>query len=140
MSQAITLTIELPDGFDVKIHRAEEAGPGVAVDPDAVERYFRHYLSDNGRRLFKAAAKVQLTRGPGFTFDDVAAELGEGYSTTLSLHRTTGRSAKRWREDAGVDGPIYLNDLSYDWVAEVDGMRTRYEMPEAIAEVVAGLQ
>jgi hypothetical protein len=140
--QTITLTINVPDGTDVMIDQAKNfrSSPASNADPQAIERHFCRYLSSNGRRLFGAVARVQQSRGSGFTFDDVANELSESYSTTLSFHRTTGRAARRWKDETKDDAPIWLEDLTYDWVPEVDGMRTRYEMPSEIAKVVAGLE
>ena len=136
----VTITINIPEGAEINISGASDpSGADDALDGRAVKRYFSIYLSDNGRRLFRAVAKVQLTDGPGFTFDDVAKQLGESYGTTLSLHRTTGRAARKWHDDTGSEAPIGLADLSYEWVPEVDGMRTRYEMREDLAEIIAQL-
>lgn len=137
MSQ-VTITINIPEGAEINISGAADlSGSDDALDRRAITRYFSVYLSDNGRRLFRAVAKVQLTDGPGFTFDDVAKQLGESYGTTLSLHRTSGRAARKWHDDTGSKAPIGLAVLSYEWVPEVEGMRTRYEMRKDLADIIA---
>ncbi len=108
-------------------------------DPEEVERYFRHYLSDNGRKLYAAAARIEQHRGPGYTLSDIAANLSLEYGSALSIHRTSGRSARRWKAETGTEAPIQLVWIGYDWVDEEQGMRTRYQLPPGVTEVIARL-
>jgi hypothetical protein len=56
------------------------------------------------------------------------------YSSAQSIHRTTGRTAKRWNRDTGMAAPpIRLDDLGYDWEPERDGFRTHYCLPDGVA-------
>jgi hypothetical protein len=134
----IEITINVPDGTDVRIAGLEELLPREIDDgEEAIRRYFRDYLSNNGRKVFGAAARIEDFRGrPGFTLDDLAANLSVTYDTVKSWHRTTGRAAKRWRRETGVQEPIRFDWMDYDDVEEVGGSRTFYRLPDLVAEVV----
>lgn len=141
----ITIRIEAPEGFAIT---ADEA-PDETLSPEAgtvhtkslpggVEDYFRNYLSDNGRELYRAAAGVEQDSGPGYTLDDVAERMGREYGSAQSIHRTTGRSARRWKDDTGTEAPIRLDWIEYEWDESQGGMRTSYRLPKGVAEQVAG--
>lgn len=133
----MTLLIEIPDGAQVTV---DTTGPALSTEPSdaaaSVERYWRDYLSDNGRNFYGAVAAVEGSNGPGFTLNQVADEMGVSHSSALSIHRTTGRPAKRWRADTGTEAPIHLIDLEYTWFPEHNGMRTTYRLPDGIAEAI----
>lgn len=70
-----------------------------------VATYWSEYLGKNGRALYGAAAKVELSDGPGYTLKGIADAMGVSYESAQSIHRTTGRTAKavgrtRRRRDA----------------------------------------
>lgn len=111
----------------------------VSTDDPPLDVYWRDYLSDNGRRLYRAAANIELYRGPGFTFDDIAEALSVTYESARSFHRTSGRSAKRWRDDTGTEEPIRLDWDEYRSDDERGGMRTVYHLPPGVAESVQRL-
>lgn len=129
----------VPDGTTVTVAGIEgaeviEQAPAEEVDP--VRRYFNEYLSDNGRKVFAAAARTEDIHGPGFTLEDIAANLSVSNETVRSWHRTAGRSAKRWRRETGTREPIRLESLDYDWDARHQGFRTTYRLPERVAEEI----
>src|SRR5947209_7627643 len=95
----ITLTIDLPDGSDVRVDTEQSGTDAVASapDPKQVEEYW-HYLSDNGRRLYRAAAVLERHQGP-FTLSELAQAMSITRGSVQSYHRTSGRSARKWRED-----------------------------------------
>lgn len=133
----ITIHIDAPEGCEITVvqdkqQRAEAPTP----DEDAVETYWRDYLSDNGRRLYGAAADFELANGIGYTLSHIGQRMGKSYESARSYHRTSGRSARRWRDDGGGDAPIVLVDMGYSWDPEFDGMRTSYRLPEGVAEKI----
>jgi hypothetical protein len=133
----ITITLDVPEGTTATVAGGAQAAPqsnGTARDP--AERYFREYLSDNGRWLYAAAAKLERKSGVGYTLEDVAGEMGVPYKSAQSIHRTTGRAAKRWRKETGTDTPILLEDLDYDWDEQKHGRRTTYRLPEGLAAAI----
>jgi hypothetical protein len=135
MPKTIRITIEVPDGATVSVTTADADD-----DQTWVATYWCDYLSANGRRLYEAAAEVELTQGPGFTLDQVADQMGDtSYATAQSIHRTTGRTAKRWWNDTGEEAPIQLVAVGYDWSDERAGMRTTYRLPEGVANEIATL-
>jgi hypothetical protein len=102
--------------------------------------YFTKYLSDNGRKVFGAAARIKDFQGrPSFTFEDLASNLSVTYETVKSWHRTSGRSAKRWKRETGAQEPIRFDWIAYDDVAPGGGERTMYRLPEDVAEVIRDL-
>lgn len=85
--------------------------------------YWSDYLSDNGRQLYRAAAVLERHQGP-FTLSELAGAMSITYGSVQSYHRTSGRSARKWRDDRRVPEPVRLDDLSYTWVADENGIRT----------------
>lgn len=141
----ITIKIEVPDGATVTTEEgpdeslSPEAGtvPSKAV-PDGVKRYWG-YLSGNGRELYGAAAAIERESGPGYTLNDLAERMGRKYGSAQSIHRTTGRSARKWKDDTGTDAPIQLEWMEYEWDESEGGMRTSYGLPEGVADEIAAL-
>ncbi|MGN6557093.1 MAG: hypothetical protein ACTHLH_03675 [Solirubrobacterales bacterium] len=137
----LEIKLNLPEGTTVEISGLE--GHISAASPssnDNVRRYFTDYLSNNGRKVFGAAARIEDFQGrPGFTFEDLAANLSVTYETVKSWHRTSGRSAKRWRQETGTQEPIRLDWIAYDDVAPGGGERTMYRLPEHVASVIRDL-
>ncbi len=78
--------------------------------------------------------------GAGFTLEDIASNLSLEYESVRSLHRTSGRTAKKWREEKGVQEPVRLDELEYPETTDGVGRRTRYRLPVGVADVVVGLQ
>jgi hypothetical protein len=136
-----TLEIKLtvPEGTTVQIVSFD--GNVLAAAPpdqhDSVARYWSDFLSDNARKIYGAAARIESVKGPGYTLEDIAHNLSLDYQSVRSIHRTSGRTAKLWREATGTDEPIRLIDCDYEWRAEHDGMRTTYQLPPGIAEAIA---
>jgi hypothetical protein len=135
------IKLNLPEGTTVEIHGLEGlVSPGSDTSDDKVRRYFTEYLSNNGRKVFGAAARIEDFQGrPGFTLEDLTANLNVTYETVKSWHRTSGRSAKRWRKETGTQEPIRLDWIAYDDVAPGGGERTMYRLPEHVADVIRDL-
>lgn len=108
----------------------------LSSDVPAAARYWSDYLSDNARRLYRAAATVELSRGAGYTLEDIAETLGVDYETARSFHRTSGRSARRWREETATEEPIRLEWDDYRPDEAHGGMRTVYHLPIGVAEAI----
>jgi hypothetical protein len=134
----ITIKINVPDEFEVSVdalpNGKAKAAPSAPVQD--VERYWRDYLSDNGRRLYEAAAEQERSGAPGYTLHDVAKKMGVKYESAKSIHRTTGRSAKRWKRDNGTDVPIRLDCITYEWDAAHNGNRAGYRLPDGVADAI----
>jgi hypothetical protein len=141
MSPTIEIKLTVPEGTTVEIGGLQELGRPGAGDPgSAIHRYFTEYLSENGRTVFAAAAQIENFHGrPGFTFDDLARNLRVPYGTVKSWHRTSGRSAKRWRRETGSPEPIFFEWVDYAEVGPEGGERTMYRLPEQVAEVIRDL-
>jgi len=139
--KVIEIRITVPDDAIVNV-TSNEADALVANPPynDPVARYWRDYLSTSGRKLYAAAARVERHQGPGFTFDDLADNLDVTYKSVQSWHRNSGRTAKRWRSETSSPEPIRFESKGYDWEDEVEGMRSRYELPPGIGEKILELQ
>jgi hypothetical protein len=137
----LELKITVPDGTTVNITGLEGvavATPGAGqTEEDAVERYWRHYLSDNTRKLLAAAARLEDFEGPGFTLEDVAKNLNVDYESARSYKQTLGRPARRWQDDNGTREPIRLQWSDYHPAG--DGMRTVYYLPEGMGETILRL-
>ncbi|MGO9956200.1 MAG: hypothetical protein ACLP50_09520 [Solirubrobacteraceae bacterium] len=129
----VVITIEIPDGASISINAAADDSRS------PVETYWSDYLSDNGRELYAAAGEVQLTKGPDFTLHDLADQMGREYASAQSIHRTTGRTEKRWKQDMGSDAPIQLIATDYTWDEEHQGNRTTYRLPDGVADEIAAL-
>jgi hypothetical protein len=140
MPITLNITITLPEGSSVEITEqpAEASGPEPTL-AEVVANYWDR-LSDNGQRIFAAAARIENHAGPGFTLDDIAENLSITYESAKSMHRTAGRTARKWREDTGTEPPVDLVDMGeYGWKKEHGGDRTSYRLPEGIAEIVSEL-
>lgn len=137
----LEIKLNLPEGTTVEINGLEGLiSPGSDSSDDKIRRYFTEYLSNNGRKVFGAAARIEDFQGrPGLTFEDLAANLSVTYETVKSWHRTSGRSAKRWRQETGTQEPIRLDWIAYDDVAPGGGERTMYRLPEHVAKVIRDL-
>jgi hypothetical protein len=131
------IRIIVPDGTTIKFvgpDGAEIAVVGEAERADAVERYFRDYLSPNARKVYAAASRIELFSGPGYTLQDIASNISQTYEsvrveTVRSQHRTSGRTAKRWREENGTEAPIRLIGT---W--DQDAQHYNYELPPGVAK------
>jgi hypothetical protein len=134
-----TITITVPEGTTININ-------GVAISSDSTEsaasegplaRYWKHYLSNNTRKLLNAAAMWEDFKKSGFTLQDLAGSLNIDYESVRSFKQTLGRPAKKWQADTGTPEPIRL-DWS-DYHATGDGMRTVYYLPEGMAKAILEL-
>ena len=135
------IKLTIPEGTTVEISGLGEIGVPAPDSPeDRIRRYFTRYLSNNGRKVFGAAARIEDFKGrPGFTLEDLARNLSVDYESVKSWHRTSGRSAKRWRQETGTQEPIRFDWIDYDHVAPGGGGRTMYRLPEHVAEVIRDL-
>lgn len=138
----LELKLTVPDGTRIVIHGAEGATvvPDDVAREDSIDRYWRDYLSDNGRKIYGAAARIENFHGPGYTLEDIAQNLNIDYESVRSLHRTSGRTEKKWREDTGTVAPIRLIDGPYEWSEQHGGMRTVYHLPPGVADAVEQAQ
>lgn len=128
-----------PAGPELSIQEPRTDDGAVAIDPEQVERYFSHYLSENGRRLYAAAGRIEQQPGPAYTLGEIATALDIDHSSAQSYHRSSGRAARRWKEDTGTEAPIRLVEVGYEWVPEENGMRTRYWLPAGVADIITNL-
>lgn len=128
--------ITVPEGTTVTIAGLEGAAATTPVMTQevAVERYWRDYLSDNTRKLFRQAAAIETFRGPGYTLEDIAQHLSLDYESVRSFAQTQGRTARRWRDKTGTPEPIRLEAENYDEAGS--GMRTSYHLPQGVAETI----
>jgi hypothetical protein len=138
-----TLEIKLtvPEGTIVRVVSVD--GQAVAIPKpleEPVARYFNDYLSNNGRKVYAAAARIEDFRGrPGFTFEDLAENLSVDYETVKSWHRTAGRAAKRWRRETGTEEPIRFDWVEYKQFDPASGERTAYRLPGDVAQTIRAL-
>jgi len=134
----ITITIDIPDGAVVEVAQVSSPTGFLAVDPSATKKYWQEYLSANGRKIYRAAANIETSpkHGPGYTFEDIAEALSITYESAKSMHRTSGRSARKWREDTGTPEPIRLEEIDYVEVDENHTQRTTYRLPLGIADEI----
>lgn len=134
----LELKLTVPEGTTITISGIEGATvlPEDAAREDDIERYWRDYLSENGRKVYGAAARIENLNGPGYTLEDIARNLSISYESVRSMHRTSGRTARKWREDTGSPAPIRLIDGPYEWSEEHGGMRTAYHLPPGVADVI----
>ncbi len=133
----LIITLDLPEGTAISM--SSEAGIEVSPERgrDPVEEYWADYLSPSGRKLYRAAADVEKTRGPGFTLEDIAAQLGGDYESVKSYHRNSGRTAARWERENGSPAPIQLVfDGNYGPQEGAEGWRSRYSLQEGVAEKI----
>jgi hypothetical protein len=137
----LEIKLNLPEGTKVEIAGLENlASEDGDAGEEAIRHYFNEYLSNNGRKVFGAAARIEDFQGrPGFTLDDVAASLSVTYETVKSWHRTTGRSAKRWRRERGTTEPVRFEWIDYSPIDKAGAQRTIYRLPAQVAEVIREL-
>jgi hypothetical protein len=138
----ITITLDVPHGTTVSVRESpdQELTPEAGTVSSkqlsgAVQRYWNSYLSDNGRELYAAAAAIEAETGEQFTLEDVADRMGREYASAQSVHRTTGRSARRWRQDIGSEPPVRLDWVDYQRESN-GGMRTHYRLPAGVADEI----
>jgi hypothetical protein len=131
------IKITVPDGMIIKF-----VGPdgteiavvgGAGESDDAVERYYRDYLSPNARKVYAAAARIELFSGRGYSLQDIAANISQTeesvrVETVRSQHRTSGRTAKRWQDETGTEAPVRLVGT---WDDEAE--HYKYELPPGVA-------
>jgi hypothetical protein len=108
-------------------------------DADRVARYWS-VLSENGRKVFRAAAQIEKHRRSSYTLDDIGELLGLPYESVRSMHRSTGRTAKSWRRETGTEEPIRLEAESYHWEESREGNRTSYRLPPGVAGLINTLE
>jgi hypothetical protein len=135
----LELALTVPEGTTVTITGLPEPAGTEGPAGSQVARYWRDYLSANGRSVFAAAARIQNRFGPGFTLEDIAENLSISYESVRSMHRSTGRTAKRWRKETGIAVPIELEWSEYEWDETREGNRTVYGLPESVAEEIGKL-
>jgi hypothetical protein len=138
----ITIQITVPEGVQVVVTEEPDQTDSIDAanrDPGEIKRYFTDWLSDNGRKLFAAAARIEQHQGPGYTLTDIAANLSIEYGSAKSYLITSGRSARKWRDETGTQAPIQLEDLNYHWIEEENAMRSGYHLPAGVADVIASL-
>lgn len=137
----VEIKLTVPEGTIVQVTGLDAPRLNVTTTvEDPVERYFNEYLSNNGRKVFGAAARIEDFRGkPGFTLEDLAQNLSVDYDTIKSWHRTTGRAAKRWRNDTGTQEPIRFDWIDYKELVPGGGQRTVYRLPPEVAGVIRDL-
>lgn len=145
MQFSITITLDVPEGTQIAVaDSGKQAQHGDGQDADEEEtpvaNYWRWYLSDNGRKIYGAAADIEEHHGPGYSLEDIASALGVAYETAKSFHRTSGRARKLWKKDNGSDEPIRLDWLEYETDAEHGGKRTSYRLPVGSASEIQKLK
>ncbi len=125
----ITIEINVPDASVVTIDSQEaqrEAPASTAV------RDYWDYLSDNGRRVYTAAAKAAADWPDGFTMADIARELDVEVPSARSMLSSTGRAARRWRREHGTEAPIALVKIRpYGWNVRAGAVCHTYALPAA---------
>lgn len=133
----IALKLTVPDGTEVTVSGLEGSPmPADVARQDDVERYWSEYLSENARKIYGAAARIENFKGAEFTLEDIAENLSIDYESVRSMHRTSGRTARKWREDHDSPAPIRLIDGPYEWSEEHGGMRTAYHLPPGVADMI----
>lgn len=135
----LTISLDLPAGTRVSIKGVESAtaeGVDSAIGRNVVEEYWDDYLSDNGRKIFETAARIEDVHGPGFTLEDIAQTLSLDYESVKSMHRSTGRTAKLWRREQGSEVPIELLPQDYSWDDSHGGQRTAYCLGPGVADAI----
>jgi hypothetical protein len=130
----ITITIDIPDAATVDVS-SDTAGEQPEVDEQQVRAYWLA-LSENARKVFGGAAKLEVKHGPGYTLHEIADETGEPYEAVKSYHRNSGRTARVWRRDQGSEPAFGLLAIGHD--PAYPG-QSKYRLPEGVAEIVASL-
>ncbi len=137
----IAITIEHPKGSTVEVSGgAPTVTESTSASPTSVETYFLHFLSANGRKVFRAAAELDDASEEPYSLEDIAERLGEPYPSVVSMYRSTGRTAKRWRNETGLtEPPFTLEDRGYPETDDRSGNRTIYRLTDGAAEQILGL-
>jgi hypothetical protein len=135
----VEIRLTVPEGTNISV--ITEGTDVQTTSAEDVERYWLNYLSGNARKIYWAAARIEMDGGSGFTLDDIASNISQTTEsveaeTVRSFHRTSGRTAKVWREENGTDEPIRLIEDNYKWDEAHGGMRTLYRLPPGVAEKV----
>lgn len=132
----ISIQLTVPAGTTVSVLGLEGLAAVEADQADPIERYWRDYLSDNGRKIYAAAARLEEYQG-SFSLEDIANVLSVDYESAKSMHRTSGRTARVWRSDTGnAEPPIRLIWIDYEPDAEHGGSRTTYRLPPSVADAI----
>lgn len=140
----LTITVEHPKGSTITLAGGAPAVTAstepATAGPTSVETYFLHFLSDNGRRVFRAAAELDVDSEKPYSLEQIAERVGMTYASVQSMHRSTGRTAKRWRSETGLDDPPFaLEWKSYDELPDGGGRRTYYRLTDGAAEQILRL-
>jgi hypothetical protein len=61
------------------------------------------------------------------------------YSSVVSMYRSTGRTAKKWRSETNREAPFTLEWKDYPETTDGSGNRTTYRLPEGIAQQIIDL-
>lgn len=145
MPQTVTITLTIPDGAQIQIGEASVSpsspAPSTAQSSSQdIADYWTNYLSDNGRRIFEHAARIQDHTNAPFTLEDIAHNAGLDYESAKSMRITAGRSARKWRDDHdGARVPIDLDWKTYNWDSSKSGSRTSYSLPEPVVHEILAL-
>jgi hypothetical protein len=137
----LQIALTVPEGTTVEITGLEGVGAAApSVTPDeAVLRYWRA-LSNNGRKLYGAAARIEQVKGVGYTLEDIGSNLSITHSSALAVYRNVCRTASAWVRDSGeTEAPIHLVEIDYPETATGVGRRTRYQLPPGVADLIADL-
>jgi hypothetical protein len=138
--QTVKIELTVPDGTNVVITGlpVETQNSSGSAETAAFKEYWNR-LSKNGQMVFRAAAELEENSGVGYSLEDIADHLGAAYESVRSMHRTSGRSARKWRKDTGTDEPIKLECLDYKWDGSRGGMRSTYELSAGAAHAIKKL-
>lgn len=131
----ITIEITYPNDTDVQVRTPQGAS---APEESNEYTYFHDYLKDNGRGVFTSAAHLDTQSDEPYTLEQIAEHKDLRYASVLSMHRSTGRTAKVWRRDWNVDAPIVLVEQGHVLNEETQTWRKTYRLPEGVAELILG--
>jgi hypothetical protein len=98
----ISLRIAVPDNADVGVPTIAMSVP---AGTDPVEAFWLG-LGVTARKVFRTAALIETSKGPGYTFDDIAASMSVDHQTVLAYNRNCARTAKAWEERTATKAPI----------------------------------
>jgi hypothetical protein len=135
VSPIINISIEVPEGVSIAINGVDVSA---SIEParNPVEEYWADFLSDNGRKLYAAAARTERRQESGYSFEDLAKDLGVSYETAKSYHRNSGRTATRWKREKGSLAPIRLAPNG-SYQRRQDRWLMLYTLPPKVAEEMA---
>jgi hypothetical protein len=135
----ISLTIHLPDGVELAspvVKTTEHPAEGIP-DVDPVDRFWRE-IGPMAKELFRAAALIETTTGPGYTFEDIAFKMGVDHSSVLAFNRNAGRTSTWWERTTGTPPPIRLEELDYVY-DDSGAKRMRVKLVPELAERILDL-